>query len=101
MVSSRQVRQATADSFHWRVPARLTAWLRSRRSLTWWPFIVVHRRCIVTPLERLTHPSQPGRPWSHIREERPHGHHTHVSVEPEAAQRSGPPPAVRPIPGSR
>src|SRR5206468_10020411 len=37
-------RQATADCFHWRVPARLTAWLRSRRSLTWWPASFGRRR---------------------------------------------------------
>src|SRR5262245_52735177 len=35
--SGDPARQATADSVDWRVPARLTAWLRSRRTLTWWP----------------------------------------------------------------
>src|SRR5919108_3484455 len=52
---------ATADFGDWRVPARLTAWLRSWRSLTWWPFGRPSTP-IVTPLERLRHPSQPGRP---------------------------------------
>src|SRR3981081_1069218 len=34
----RAIRAASyGRTFHWRVPARLTAWLRSWRSLTWWP----------------------------------------------------------------
>jgi hypothetical protein len=42
--SDDQVRQATAELAYWRAPARLTAWLRSQRSLTWWPIVVDSRR---------------------------------------------------------
>ena len=38
-------------------------------------------RPIVTPLERLRHPSQPGRPWSHVDKEDQHGCHTYFRVE--------------------
>ena len=48
---------------------------------------------IVTPLERFRHPSQPGRTWSHSREEYQHGSRTHVRAQPEAAERTG--PAIR------
>jgi hypothetical protein len=57
-----------------------------------------HRRrstIIVTPLERLTHPSQPGRTWSDSREEHQHGTRTLVRTQPEAAKRIGPAAAVR------
>src|SRR5262245_14849113 len=48
---------------------------------------------IVTPLERLTHPSPPGRTWSHAREEHQYG--SHVSTEPEATESTGQAASVR------
>jgi len=55
--------------------------------------VAEHRRrstIIVTPLERLTHPSQPGRTWSHSREEHQYGDRSHVGRQSEAAERPGP-----------
>src|SRR5713226_141708 len=44
---------------------------------------------IVTPLERLTHPPQPGRTWSDSQEEDRHGDRTSVTTESKAAKRAG------------
>src|SRR6202045_3208186 len=50
---------------------------------------------IVTPLERLRHPSQPGRSWSYSREEHQYGHSTFLTVESQATPRADAPPAIR------
>src|SRR5216117_1879322 len=44
---------------------------------------------IVTPLERLSHPSQPGRTWSDSHQEDRHGRDTLKWAESEAAKRIG------------
>ena len=78
-------------SMHWRVAARLTAWLRSQRSLIWWPILVEVPRGGVRPGWRDADIHRtPGRTWSDSYQEVDHGRDRLAWAASEAAKGIGP-----------